>query len=78
MTAGSHLDADLLDDAVMPAVDYRMPGGLSFEELSTVLSEAAGSDGLRGIDVTIFNPALDSDGTIAARFVEALARGLAP
>ena len=26
-----HLDADVLDDAVMPAVDYRMPEGLSWE-----------------------------------------------
>jgi arginase len=32
-----HLDADVLDDAVMPAVDYRLPGGLSFDELSTIL-----------------------------------------
>jgi len=24
-----HLDADVLDDAIMPAVDYRLPGGLS-------------------------------------------------
>jgi arginase family enzyme len=23
-----HLDADVLDDAAMPAVDYRLPGGL--------------------------------------------------
>jgi len=22
-----HVDADVLDDAVMPAVDYRQPGG---------------------------------------------------
>src|SRR5262249_26369348 len=28
-----HLDADVLDDAVMPAVDYRLPGGLRFSEL---------------------------------------------
>jgi len=28
-----HLDADVLNDAIMPAVDYRMPDGLSFDEL---------------------------------------------
>ncbi len=32
-----HVDADVLDDGIMPAVDYRIPGGLSWEELSTVL-----------------------------------------
>ena len=28
-----HLDADCLDDAIMPAVDFRVPGGLSWDEL---------------------------------------------
>ena len=32
-----HLDCDVLDDAVMPAVDYRLPGGLSWAELETVI-----------------------------------------
>ena len=32
-----HLDADVLDDAIMPAVDYRLPGGLQWSELSAVL-----------------------------------------
>jgi arginase len=35
-----HVDADVLDDAVMPAVDYRQPGGLSPDELATVLAVA--------------------------------------
>lgn len=71
-----HLDADVLDDAVMPAVDYRMPDGLSFGELSGVLRAAAASGRMVGIDITIFNPALDSDGAIAAGFADAIARGL--
>ena len=32
-----HVDADVLDDAIMPAVDYRLPGGLSAVELRHVL-----------------------------------------
>ncbi|WP_225764895.1 arginase family protein [Inquilinus sp. Marseille-Q2685] len=70
-----HLDADVLDDAVMPAVDYRMPDGLSFGELTAVLAAAA-SGRMAGIDVTIFNPALDPGGAIAAGFADAIARGL--
>jgi hypothetical protein len=31
----AYLDAAVLEDAVMPAVDYRMPGGLSWNELAT-------------------------------------------
>ena len=72
-----HLDADVLDDAVMPAVDYRMPGGLSWDELAAVLC-AGVSGGAVGINVTIFNPKLDRDGSIARAFVDALARGLRP
>jgi arginase len=71
-----HLDADVLDDSVMPAVDYRMPGGLSWEELITILQAAIASRRAVGLNVTIFNPALDKDGTIAATFVDALTKGL--
>jgi arginase len=73
-----HLDADVLDDAVMPAVDYRMPDGLSWDELATVLRAAVSGGRAVGINVTIFNPKLDDDGSIARTFVETLARGLKP
>ena len=33
-----HLDVDVLDDEIMPAVDYRMKDGLSYEELTRLLS----------------------------------------
>ena len=72
----THLDADVLDDAVMPAVDYRMPGGLSWEELATVLQVAIASGRAIGLNITIFNPKLDSDGSIAAAFVDTLVKGL--
>jgi arginase len=69
-----HLDADVLDDEIMPAVDYRMPGGLSWEELVVVL-RASVSGGAVGVNVTIFNPKLDGGGSIARAFVDALVRG---
>jgi arginase len=71
-----HLDADVLDDAIMPAVDYRMPGGLSWEELAAILQVAMASGRAIGLNITIFNPKLDSDGSIAAAFVDALVKGL--
>ncbi|WP_155055849.1 arginase family protein [Streptomyces blattellae] len=71
-----HLDVDVLDDAVMPAVDYRLDGGLSWEELETVLGLALSGPAV-GFDVAIFNPRLDPEGTIAARLTECLLRGFA-
>ena len=71
-----HLDCDALDDAVMPAVDYRLPDGLSWYELETVLRMAIESGRAVGLEVTIFNPALDADGAIARALVAGLVRAL--
>jgi arginase len=71
-----HLDVDVLDDAIMPAVDYRLPGGLGWDELTAVLRVAVASDRAAGLDVTIFNPTLDADGRIASALVDALVAGL--
>jgi arginase len=71
-----HLDADVLDDAIMPAVDYRMPGGLSWRELETVLRAALGTDRAVGLEVTIFNPRLDRDGGIARSLVDTIVGAL--
>ncbi|MGN9762959.1 arginase family protein [Streptomyces sp. SD31] len=82
LTAGTgarfwvHLDVDVLDDTLMPAVDYRQPGGLTWEELEGVLDTALSDPGAVGLDVTIFNPRLDPDGSIAARLAACLRRAL--
>lgn len=72
-----HLDVDVLDDSIMPAVDYRQPGGLSWAELEGVLGVALTDDRAVGFDVTIFNPRLDPDGSIGARLTECLREALA-
>jgi len=71
-----HLDADVLDDAIMPAVDYRLNGGLSFYELSELLKIIVATGRSIGMDITIFNPNLDLDGFIARRFVSAVVKGI--
>ncbi len=73
-----HLDLDVLDDAIMPAVDYRLPDGLSWDELETILRAALRSGRARGMTISIFNPALDRDGRIARAVVDSLGRALAP
>jgi arginase len=72
-----HLDADVLDDAIMPAVDFRMPGGLSWNELETALRIVLGSSKAVGLEVTIYNPELDADGSAGEGLVRALAAATA-
>jgi arginase len=64
-----HLDVDVLDDDLMPAVDYRKPGGLSWQELTLVVRSAIATGRAQGMDVAIFNPRLDPGGLIAERLV---------
>ena len=71
-----HLDADVLDDDIMPAVDYRQPGGLAPAELVTLLKLARRSGRLSGMSVAIYNPALDSGAEAARTLVDALLSGL--
>ena len=67
-----HVDADVLDDAIMPAVDYRLPGGLAWEELTTVMRIALESRRAAGLEVTIYNPKLDADGAGARGLTDAI------
>jgi Arginase/agmatinase/formimionoglutamate hydrolase, arginase family len=60
-----HLDVDVLDDAIMPAVDYRHEGGLNWDEAAQLLQGLLVGPGACGLEVTIFNPNLDPDGSIA-------------
>jgi len=71
-----HLDADVLDDLIMPAVDYRLPGGLTFSELSNLLRLLLMSGKAVGVSVAIFNPTLDKDGSITRNFVSSMVEGL--
>lgn len=71
-----HVDCDVLDDELMPAVDYRLPGGLRWEELEATLALALAHEKALGLEVTIFNPTLDADGSICRALVSCLGRGL--
>ncbi|MGS1009388.1 arginase family protein [Achromobacter anxifer] len=71
-----HLDADCLDDAIMPAVDFRMPGGLSREELTAALRIALSSGKAVGLEITIYNPHLDEDGSAGRGLADLLAAAL--
>jgi len=72
-----HLDADVLDNTIMPAVDYPLPGGgLQWDELSALLRALMVSGQAEGITITIFNPTLDLDGSTASKFTQSIIAGL--
>jgi arginase len=71
-----HLDADVVSDALMPAVDYRTPDGLSWDELRTVLETALASGRAVGIEITIYNPSLDADGSSGRELARTLIAAL--
>ncbi|WP_262923086.1 arginase family protein [Hymenobacter cellulosilyticus] len=67
-----HLDVDVLDNALMPAVDSPQPGGLSYAELAELLLPLLQSPLAAGLDITILDPTLDPDGKITRNFVAGL------
>ena len=67
-----HFDTDVISDAENPAVDYRLPGGLTFDEAGYILRKLLDTDKMIGMSVTIFNPTLDADGTIAKQIVNCI------
>ena len=60
-----HLDVDVLDSTIMPAVDSPQPDGLSFAELHELLSTLLTAPEVHGLQVTIFDPDLDPTGRYA-------------
>jgi arginase len=70
-----HLDADVLDDEIMPAVDSPQIGGLTFKELSELLRLVLNSELAVGMEITIFDPEQDKDGKIARAFTNAIIDG---
>jgi arginase len=71
-----HVDADSLDDAIMPAVEYHLADGLSWQELETTLQIALSSGKAVGLEVTVYNPNLDRDGSAGSGLCDVLARAL--
>ncbi|UED84896.1 arginase family protein [Streptomyces profundus] len=72
-----HLDADVLDPTVMPAVDSPDPGGLLPDELAALLGALTRSPRCVGLNLTIYDPDLDPDASGAALLADLLAGALA-
>lgn len=71
-----HVDLDVLDQAVMPAVDSPGSPGLTFDHLAELLARLVASGLVIGVDVTIYDPELDPEGLYVPAIVECLGAGL--
>lgn len=68
-----HLDADVLDGAIMPAVDSPHEDGMSWEELRQTLSTLLSSGVATGMEGTIDDPDLDPTGEMGRKFANTIA-----
>ena len=72
----AHIDLDVLHrdefSACAAATDPAMPGGLGWDELTTVVRRALSSPKCRGLGVGVYNTDLDPDRRAARRIVQFL------
>ena len=71
-----HFDVDVIDFDDFPAADLPHYQGLSFDEAMAALGVFIASRKLAGLVITEFNADRDADGTLARRFVDAVAKAL--
>jgi arginase len=67
-----HLDADVINPTVIPAVDSPTPGGPTIEELVDLLTPLVRHPRALGLELTIYDPGLDPDRSCAIRLVSLL------
>jgi arginase len=72
-----HVDLDVLDQGVLPAVDSPGSPGLDFAQLADLLARLVETGRVIGLDVTIYDPELDPKGEFLPAIVDCLASGLA-
>jgi arginase len=72
-----HLDADVLDGKIMPAVDSPNDRGITFVQLKEILSVLLASPMAVGLEITIFDPDLDPDGRLAAQLAKTIEQAFA-
>jgi arginase len=67
-----HLDADIINPTVMPAVDSPEPGGPTINQVVELLTPLVRHPRALGLELTIYDPALDPDQSCATRLVTLL------
>lgn len=73
-----HIDWDVLDETQFPAIDYRMPEGLTWRALVDLLHPLVNCDGLIGVSFACYNPEKDEGYACAQGIVQSLRRVFQP
>ena len=73
-----HVDLDVLDQAVLPAVDSPGTPGFDHEQLALLLGRLMASGRFCGVDFTIYDPDRDPEQRYASGLVDCIARSMAP
>ncbi len=68
-----HVDVDILDQEIMPAVDSPEPYGMTYPELGDLLLPLLNSEQAAGIQFTIYDPDRDPDGSIGQQLADFMA-----
>lgn len=71
-----HVDVDVLDAAVMPAVDSPDPGGIALGELQQLIEVFSSYEECYGMELTVFDPDYDPDGEYAAVIVDTVVQAM--
>jgi arginase len=71
-----HVDFDVLDQTVMPAVDSPGSPGLDYQQLSMLIGELCHSGRIVGADFTIFDPERDPHGKYSKPLADCIALGI--
>ena len=72
-----HLDADVFDETIMQSVDDPRPDGLTWDDGIAVLRTAIASSQAAGLQVAIYNPDIDKDGSNGRGLAAAIRNALA-
>jgi arginase len=72
-----HMDADVLDPSMMPAVDSPDPNGLAIDEVRSLLRTLLASPRCAGFQLTIYDPDLDPDASCARLLADLVEHALA-
>ena len=67
-----HVDADVINPTLMPAVDSPEAGGPTIKELADLLTPLVRHPRALGLELTIYDPRLDPDRSCATRLVSLL------
>ena len=71
-----HVDADVLNPEVMPAVGSPEPGGPDIDQLAALLAPLVDHPKALGIALSLYDPSLDPDRSSATRLVDLLAQSV--